>query len=176
MQHVFDLSEATAILTRTPGALRSLLADLPEAWLQVNEGPDTWTARDVLAHLADLEDMDWIVRARIILEHGDARPFEPVNREAFRSRFAGMHITDLLALFEQRRARNLASLDDMNVSEEKLDLPGLHPALGGVTLRQLLATWVVHDLTHVAQIVRVLASRYHDEVGPWKEYLSILKP
>ena len=170
----FDLEEACAVLERTPGMLRSWLPGLPEGWLDADEGPDTFSPREVLGHLIHGEQTDWIARARRILEEGPARPFEPFDRFAQRRLFAGLSANELLDRFASLRAANLATLRSWSLTREQLDLEGTHPALGTVTLRQLLATWTVHDLGHVAQIARVLAKRYAGEVGPWNEHLPVL--
>lgn len=168
------LAEAIAILERTPRALRALLSDLPDAWTTVDEGPDTFTALDVVGHLIDGERQDWIVRARTILEHGTGQAFEPFDRFAFRTHHRDLDLEQRLALFERERATCLEDLAALALEPEDLDRRGMHPELGEVTLGELLATWVTHDLTHIAQIARVMARRYGNAVGPWKQYLSIL--
>ena len=170
----FDLSETLGILERTPAVLDALLRGAGAAWLGADEGPDTWSALDVLGHLVHGEETDWVPRARLILDHGDARPFEPFDRFAQFERFAGWSLGDLLARFSELRERNLATVRSWRLDEAQLGLPGLHPDFGPVTLRQLLATWAVHDLTHLAQISRVMAKHYAEEVGPWRAYLGIL--
>lgn len=170
----FSLPEARAILQRTPATLEALLRGLPEPWLVAREGPDTWSPLDVVGHLADLEEQDWIVRARIVLDHGEARPFDPVERERFRETMRGRSLEETLERFAARRSRNLQALDALALTPDQLELGGTHPALGRVTLRQLLATWAVHDLAHIGQIARVMAKRYTTEVGPWRAYLPIL--
>ena len=171
----FSVAEAREILARTPATLRSLLGGLSDGWLQVNEGQDTWNPRDVVGHLADLEETDWITRARIIREEGEGRPFPPIDRVAFRAKLAGKSIDQLLAIFVERRVANLRTLDDMKLEGADLARRGTHPTFGAVTMAQLIATWAVHDLTHVTQIARVLAKRYDADVGPWKEFLGVLK-
>ncbi len=171
----FEIDKAVELLERTPGTLESLLAGLSPDWLTADEGPDSWTPWDVMAHLTDLEGSDWLVRVRIILEHGKDRPFDSVDRTAFRSRLEGRTMESLLEEFAGLRRENLAALRGMNLGPAEYRLPGTHPALGDVVLSELLSTWVVHDLTHIAQIVRVLAKQYDSAVGPWKEYLGILK-
>jgi hypothetical protein len=140
----------------------------------VNEGADTWTARDVVAHLADLEDTDWMVRVRHILAERDGKAFAHIDRERFRTVFADATVPHLLDTFAARRARNLGELDQLGLTAAQLATPGVHPSLGPVTLEMLLATWVVHDFTHIVQISRVMAKRYDAAVGPWKEFLSVL--
>lgn len=170
----FDLANAIAVLERTPATFRALLAGLPEAWTAPNEGPDTFSAFDNLGHLVHGERTDWIPRARIILEHGRARPFEPFDRFAQAHESKGKSVHDLLDELETLRAQNLATLRGWELTARELTLEGEHPALGRVTLAQLLATWVAHDLGHLAQTSRVMAKQYRDEVGPWRAYLPIL--
>jgi len=168
----FDRSEATAVLARTPHALRCLLDGMPDAWLDCDEGADTFSPREVIAHLIHGERGDWLGRVRRIIEEGEARAFEPFDRFAHRA-FCDRPVHELLDELEVLRRRNLEELGRV-VTDEQLELRGLHPALGVVTLRQLLAAWVVHDLTHIAQIARVMARRYAVEVGPWQEYMGVL--
>jgi hypothetical protein len=170
----YELAHAVDILGRTPATLNSLLRDLPEPWLVQNEGPDTWSPYDVIGHLIHGEETDWIPRAKIILEHGETRAFEPFDRVAMFEVSKGKSITELLDTFARLRAENLRELQAMNLTSELLDKRGRHPELGMVTLRQLLSTWVVHDLGHIRQVVRVMSKQYGDAVGPWKAYLSIL--
>jgi hypothetical protein len=170
----FDLNETLDVLERTPPVLGSLLRGTSPAWHAVNEGPKTWSAFDVVGHLVYGEETDWVPRARIILEHGEARPFEPFDRFAQLTRFAGWSLERLLDRFAELRQANLETVRGWRLTEAQLALPGRHPELGPVTLCELLATWAVHDFNHVAQIVRVMAKRYGDEVGAWQAYLSIL--
>lgn len=170
----FDLANAIAVLERTPATFRALLAGLPEAWTSPNEGPDTFSAFDNLGHLVHGERTDWIPRARIILEHGPARPFEPFDRFAQAHESRGKSVGDLLDELETLREQNLETLRGWRLTARELALEGEHPALGRVTLAQLLATWAVHDLGHLAQTSRVMAKQYRDEVGPWRAYLPIL--
>jgi hypothetical protein len=170
----FELTEARAILERTPGVLRAMLGGLPEPWLACSEGPDTWNPREVVAHLTELEDQDWMGRVRWLLQHGEGQPFTPIQRDAFKEKFRSHTVGQLLDGFAQRRARNLADLDRLGLTAADYPRRGRHPDFGPVTLSQLLATWAVHDLTHVSQIVRVMAKRYGDAVGPWRQYLSVL--
>ena len=163
------------MLERTPHALRALLGGLPDAWLSCDEGPETFSPREVLGHLVHGERVDWLVRTRVIMEHGTARSFDPYDRFAQRTTLADVPPRELLDLFERLRRENLAELAALVRVEADLDRHGLHPALGEVTLRQLLASWVVHDLTHIAQIARVMARRYADDVGPWTEYMGVLQ-
>ena len=170
----FDLDDAAAVLERTPAAFRALLGGLPDAWTRPNEGPDTFSAVDNLAHLVHGERTDWIPRARLILAQGDDRRFAPVDRFAFRHESAGRSLAELLDEFAELRAASLAELRSWELGERELALEGEHPAFGAVTLRQLLATWVAHDLGHVAQTSRVMAKQYRDAVGPWRAYLPVL--
>lgn len=171
----FVLDEGVAVLARTPAALSALLSGLPEGWTEATEGGDTWCPHEVVGHLIHGEDTDWIPRARLILEHGEGRPFDPYDRLAQRARFAGAPLADLLALFARRRAENLEVLAGLRLTPADLARAGAHPALGRVTLGQLLATWVAHDLDHLVQVARIMARRYTDEVGPWKEYLRVVR-
>lgn len=170
----FKLDEAQAILRRTPATLTSLLQNLPDEWLFSNEGPETWSPFDVLGHLIHGEETDWIPRAKIILEHGEQRAFEPFDRFAMFEKSKGKSLSELLTTFERLRGESLRQLDEFNLTPELLAKRGKHPELGVVTLNELLATWVVHDLSHIAQIVRVMCKQYGDRVGPWREYLPIL--
>ena len=171
----FQLQQSIEILERTPGTLRSLLEGLSEPWLHSNEGPETFSPFDVVGHLIHGEETDWIPRTRIILEHGESRPFTPFDRFAFYEKSKGRSLGDLLATFQTLREQNIEVLRGVDLTPEQLDLKGTHPELGQVTLRQLLATWAIHDLGHLGQIVRVMAGQYGSEVGPWREFLSILK-
>ena len=171
----FELVHALDILRRTPATLTSLLRDLPEPWLVQNEGPDTWSPYDVIGHLIHGEETDWIPRAKIILQHGQARAFEPFDRVAMFEQSKGKPIGELLDTFAKLRAENLRKLQEMNLTSDLLGKRGRHPELGVVTLKQLLSTWVVHDLGHIRQVVRVMSKQYRDSVGPWRAYLSILE-
>jgi hypothetical protein len=170
----FELAEGIEILARTPATFRALLAGLPHPWLYTNEGPETFTAFDNLAHVIHGERTDWIPRAKIILEQGANRRFAPFDRFAHTRESEGKSLATLLDEFESLRTANLATLRGWQLTNAQLDLVGEHPALGAVTLRQLLATWVAHDLGHIAQTSRVMAKRYRETVGPWRTYLPIL--
>ena len=170
----FDLDEGIAVLSRTPATLRALLAGLASPWTSGNEGPDTWSPQDVVGHLIHGEETDWIPRAKIILTKGESTPFEPFDRFAQARRFAGWSLERLLDRFGEARAEGVATLSDWHLTREQLRLRGRHPELGQVTLAQLLASWVVHDLGHIAQISRVMAKQYTAAVGPWKAYLPVL--
>lgn len=170
----YQYEQAVAILQRTPATLAAMLHELPEAWTRSTEGPDTWSAYDIVGHLLNGEETDWIERTRIILEHGEQHPFDSVNRTAMFEKYMGYSLGQLLTAFEQARANNLATLSELHITPEKLTRKGTHPALGTVTLSQLLATWVVHDLNHIGQIVEVMSRQYAEAVGPWRAYLAIL--
>jgi len=170
------LSEAVQVLSRTPATLRALLAGLDDPWLAADEGPDTFAPRDVVGHLIHGEETDWMPRVRIILEHGASRPFTPFDRFGFKEKYGRMPIDGLLARFAELREESLRQLRALALTPAQLERPGTHPELGPVTLSQLLATWVGHDLTHLSQIARVMAHRYQDAVGPWRAYLRILQP
>jgi hypothetical protein len=172
----FQLDEAMAVLERTPAVLRSLLLDLPAGWTTATDGPDTWSAFDIVGHLIHGERTDWIPRVDHMLRHGDALPFEPFDREAMFEMARGRSLADLLETFGQLRRENLERLRVLNLTEADLARPGLHPGLGPVTMGQHLATWVAHDLGHISQVVRVMARQYSDAVGPWQAYLSIVRP
>jgi hypothetical protein len=170
----FSPDEAAAMLARTPAVLDAMLRGLPDPWADAHEGGDTWSPFDVVGHLIHGERTDWIPRARLILEHGDSVAFEPFDRLAQFRESAGKPLPVLLDTFSELRAANLRELRAMCLDDTSLDRPGRHPALGRVTLRQLLATWVAHDLDHVVQVARVLATQYADEVGPWRAYLRVI--
>jgi hypothetical protein len=169
-----QLPDAIAILERTPATFRAMLSGLPDEWTTCNEGPDTFSAFDNVGHLIHGERTDWIPRARIILEQGANRQFQPYDRFAQVRESAGKTLSQLLDEFEKLRADNLVTLRDWKLSDQELALTGQHPELGAVTLRQLLATWVAHDLGHIAQTARVMAKRYRETVGPWRAYLPVL--
>jgi len=171
----FNLDQATDILSRTPIILRAMLGNLPDEWTFGNEGDQTWSPFDVVGHLIHGERTDWIPRIRIILEAGESKSFEPFDRFAQNEASKGKSIEGLLATFEELRSNNIEALKKMNISEENLRVRGKHPELGTVRLEELIATWVVHDLDHVVQISRTMAKQYKEAVGPWEEYLSVLK-
>ena len=171
----FSPAEAVAVLTRTPATLDALLRGLPNTWVHCNEGNDTWSALDIVGHLVCGERTDWMPRVRIILENGEARPFDPFDRFAQSRESQGKSLEQRLDEFARLRSENLAALQALNLQPQDLTLRGTHPALGVVTLSQLLATWAVHDLTHVHQLSRVMAHRYGKAVGPWSAYLGVLK-
>lgn len=170
----FDLATGVAVLERTPETLRAMLAGLPPAWTEPNEGPETWSAYDIVGHLIHGERTDWIGRARIILEQGPNRRFAPFDRFAQFRESQGKSLAQLLDEFARLRAENLAMVAGWHLTDAELALEGEHPAFGAVTLRQLLSTWVAHDLGHIAQIARVMAKQYRDAVGPWRAYLPVM--
>jgi hypothetical protein len=170
----FVIDEAAAILAKTPPTLDQMLRGLPSGWIGAHEGGDTWSPFDVIGHLIHGERTDWMPRAKIILEHGEARPFETFDRFAQFELSHGRTLESLLDEFTVLRTANLRELAALQLTEADLDRRGRHPALGVVTLRQLLATWVAHDLDHVIQISRVLATQLSDEVGPWRAYLRVI--
>jgi hypothetical protein len=170
----FDLDLSVEVLERTPATIRALLQGLSEPWVRATEGPDTFSPFDVVGHLIDGEETDWIPRARIILAQGPSIRFESYDRFRHKARNAGASLQSLLDEFADLRAANLKLLRSWKLTDRQLDLPGEHPRLGRVTLRQLLAGWVPHDLGHVAQIARVMAKQYRDAVGPWVPFLPVL--
>src|SRR6202521_6126107 len=171
----FNLAEAIAVLSRTPAALDALLRGLPDIWVRGNEGKDSWSAFDIVGHLIVGERTDWMPRGRILLENGEARPFDPFDRFAQLTETRDKSLEQLLDDFARLRKENLAALQALNLQPEDFTRRGRHPALGVVTLAELLATWAVHDLTHVHQLSRVMASQYRDAVGPWSAYLGVLQ-
>ena len=173
-RRAFSLAEAVPILERTPALLDAWLRGLPEAWIRAHEGGETWSPYDIVGHLIHGERADWIPRARLILEHGDTRAFEPFDRFAQFAESRGRTLESLLDEFAAVRRDSLRELASMELTDRMLDRVGRHPAFGSVTMRQLLATWVAHDLDHVMQIARVLARQYADAVGPWRAYLRII--
>lgn len=170
----FELESAIDVLRRTPPALQALLGGIAAPWATGTEGPDTFSPFDVVGHLIDGEETDWIPRARLILARGADPRFEPYDRFRHRGRNAGRSLESLLTEFAGLRAANIELLRSWKLGNDELDLPGTHPTLGPVTLRHLLATWVVHDLGHLAQISRVMAKQYRGEVGPWAAFLPVL--
>ncbi|HKD80859.1 MAG TPA: DinB family protein [Candidatus Angelobacter sp.] len=170
-----DLQEAISFLSRTPAILNVLLRDLPETFTLRNEGGDTWTAFDIVGHLLHADRTDWMTRARKILDFGETQPFDPFDRLGQVRESQGKSLTQLLDEFARVRSEKLNELRALNLRPEDLDRRGRHPALGAVTLSELLATWAVHDLTHLHQISRVIAHQYRDAVGPFGKYLGVLK-
>ncbi len=170
----FDLAEGRRILERTPGTLCTLLDGLPESLTRANEGPNTWSPHEVIAHLINGERTDWIPRAQLILRRDAESAFVPFDREGFFVEGRATPLLELLALFARLRTDNLAALDAMHIGERELNLTARHPGLGQVTLRQLLASWIVHDLGHIVQVSRTMARQLRGEVGPWTAYLAVL--
>lgn len=170
----FDVDAAVEVLARTPGALRALLTGLSDPWIRGTEGPDTFSPFDNVGHLIDGEETDWMPRARVILARGSDPRFEPYDRFRHRERNRGRSLPSLLDEFERLRSANLNELRSWRLGAEELALTGVHPTFGRVTLAQLLAAWVAHDLGHIAQISRVMAKQYRDAVGPWVAFLPVL--
>jgi hypothetical protein len=173
MEH--KLEETIALLERTPASLDALLRGLPDVWTQRNEGEKTWSAFEVVGHLIHGEKTDWMSRARIILKSGNTKPFEKFDRLAQERDSKGRSLGELLDEFAQLRAENLKELRALNLKQEDLARPGLHPELGPVTMSQLLATWAAHDLTHLHQVSRIMAHQYREQVGPWTAYLGVMQ-
>jgi len=173
MEH--DLRQTMSLLTRTPAALNALLRDLPESWTLRNEGEETWSPFEIVGHLIHGERTDWMSRAKMILQSGESRPFEPFDRWGQKRVLEGQSLERLLDEFARLRSENLTELRALNLRPDDLERRGRHPALGPVTLSELLATWAVHDLTHLHQISRVMAHQYRDAVGPWSKYLGVLQ-
>lgn len=171
----FDFDKSVEILERTPAVLKTLLSGLDDDWVMNNEGPETFSPYDVTGHLTNGEKTDWAVRAKIILEFGLTKPFDSYDRFAQYEESKGKTLAQLLDEFEKQRTENISWLKSLNLSEADLDKKGMHPVLGEVTLRNLLSTWVVHDLAHIAQITRVMAKQYKEDIGPWNEFFRILK-
>ena len=171
---IFTIDKSYQVLGSTPAVLKSLLSHLNDDWVMNNEGPETFSPYDVVGHLVHGEKTDWAIRIRRILEHGTALPFIPYDRFAQFEESKGKNLLQLLDEFEQLRNENLDWLKSLELKETDFDKKGMHPSLGEVTLRNLLATWVVHDLTHIAQITRVMAKQYKEEIGPWTEFFRIL--
>jgi DinB superfamily len=168
------LDESLAVLKRTPRVLEALLRDLPDVWTSATEGPGTWSPYVVVGHLIHGERVDWMPRVEMILEHGVNRPFDAFDREAQLTGDPHKALGALLDEFAALRTSNVERLRELDLQPAQLALQGMHPALGVVTLRQLLATWTAHDLAHILQISRVMAKRYKNDVGPWAEYLSVM--
>ena len=171
----FNLAESIALLTRTPAVLNALLRGLPDTWVRGNEGIDTWNAFDIVGHLVFAERTDWMPRVRILLKNGEARPFDPFDRFAQIKESHGKTLEQLLESFSSLRNESLTALRSLNLEQKDLIRRGKHPALGSVTLSELLAAWTVHDLTHLHQLSRTMAYQYRDAVGPWSAYLGVLR-
>lgn len=173
MKH--NLQHTMSLLARTPAALNALLRDLPEVWTSQNEGEGTWSPFDIVGHLIYGERTDWMPRAKRILQEGETRPFDPFDRWGQERESRGKSLEQLLDEFARLRSENLAELRALNLRPEDLERRGRHPALGVVSLSQLLATWAAHDLTHLHQLSRVLAHQYREAVGPWSKYLGVMQ-
>jgi uncharacterized damage-inducible protein DinB len=170
----FTLSDALPVLRGTPAVLRAWLWDLPDTWATPNEGPDTWSPYDIVGHLIHGDRTDWIPRTELLLAHGESRPFTPFDRFAQFEESRGKSLHELLDTFTELRAQNLARLESLRLTPTDFERRGRHPELGPVTLGQLLATWVAHDLNHLGQIARVMGRQYTGAVGPWLAYLPML--
>ncbi|HEX5229999.1 MAG TPA: DinB family protein [Bryobacteraceae bacterium] len=170
-----NLDVSIALLSRTPAALHGLLEGLPDFWTRSNEGSDSWSAYDVIGHLIHTERTDWMLRAKIVLQSGEAQPFTPVDRLAQLREGQGKSLVQLLDEFARLRSENLAELRAMTLQPADFERRGMHPSLGPVTLAHLLSAWTVHDLTHLHQISRILAHQYRDAVGPWARFLGVLQ-
>jgi len=173
MEH--NLPDTISLLARTPAVLDALLRDLPETWTLRNEGENTWNAFEIVRHLINGERTDWMPRVRMVLRSGEARAFEPFDRWGYLRESQGKSLGQLLDEFARLRSANLGELRGLNLRQEDLERRGRHPALGVVTLSQLLATWAAHDLTHLHQLSRVMAHQYREGVGPWRRYLGVLE-
>ena len=170
----FSLDEAIQVLETTPKVLTALLNSLPQSWAEADEGPDTWSTYDILGHLIHGEKTDWIPRAQIILDEGKSRTFPQFDRFAQFSDSKGKSLKVLLNEFVQLRKNNIETLMRMELTDRDFVKSGLHPDFGEVTLKQLLSTWVTHDMSHLRQIARVLAKQYKSEIGPWEKYLPVV--
>ena len=171
----FQLQQAIEILSQTPATVKSLLGSLSDEWVLTSDGENSWSPFDVIGHYIHGEETDWIPRAEIILSQGENLTFVPFDRFAQLEKSEGKTLSELLETFADLRRKNIETLKSWNLTDEQLNFKGIHPELGEVTLEQLLATWVVHDLTHIRQIVTIMAKQYAEDVGAWKEYLSILQ-
>lgn len=169
-----NLQDTISLLAHTPSALNALLRDLPDTWTLCREGENTWSPFEVVTHLISGERTDWMPRVKMILQFGETRTFEPFDREGHRREIQDKTLSQLLDEFARVRSANLAELRALNLTPEDLERCGQHPSLGIVTLSQLLATWPVHDLTHLHQISRIMADQYRQTVGPWVQYLGVL--
>ena len=170
-----NLEETKTVLRRTPDVLAALLRELPDPWVHADEGPDTWSSFDVVGHLIEAEETNWIPRVRHLLAHGESAVFPPFDRFGFVEKSKGKSMIEMLGTFERARARSLRDLDELRLTPGDLGRRGRHPDFGEVTLGQLLATWAIHDLNHLGQIVQVLARQHAEAVGPWRAFLGILE-
>ncbi len=172
----FELSEARGILARTPAVVRAMTDGLPELWAKAHYGPSTWSPREIVGHLIFGEMTDWVPRMRIIMKYGTARTFPPFDRAGHRTVVANRTLESLVDEFARRREERLGEVDGMHLEATHLEMVGTHPEFGGVTMGQMMAAWVVHDLNHIAQLAKAMAFQYKDSTGPWEAYLSILAP
>ncbi len=170
-----NLEETKTVLRRTPDVLAVLLRELPDPWVHADEGPDTWSSFDVVGHLIEAEETNWIPRVRHLIAHGESAVFPPFDRFGFVEKSKGKSMVEMLGTFERARARSLRDLDELRLTPGDLGRRGRHPDFGEVTLGQLLATWAIHDLNHLGQIVQVLARQHAEAVGPWRAFLGILE-
>ena len=170
----FRVERALELLSRTPATLRALLAGVSDEWTRSDEGPETWSPFVTVGHMTFAEEVNWIPRAQVILEHGESRPFEPFDRVAQFERYKTLSLEQLLDVFAERRRESLTALAAMKLTPERLARRGTHPDFGSVTLGQLLATWTVHDMNHVGQIVQTLAKQYREAIGPWRRFVPIV--
>ena len=171
----FDLNRSIEILERSPQVYNSLLSGLSKEWTHCNEGNGTWSAYDIVGHLIHGEITDWIPRLKIILSEDSDKTFEPFDRFAQEKNSKGKTLGELLNTFEELRTKNVAYLRSLKLSDQDLDSKGMHPDLGEVTCKELLATWTIHDLSHIHQLTRVMVRQYGDEVGPWEKYIGIFQ-
>ncbi len=169
------LQHTVSLLTRTPATLNALLRDLPDAWTLRNEGENTWSVFDVVGHLIYGERVNWIPRAKMLRQFGETQTFEPFDRRAFVRESQGKSLPQLLDEFSTLRSKNLDEMRSWNLQQKDLDLRGQHPALGAVTLSEMMATWAAHDLTHLHQITRIMAYQYREAVGPWRQNLGVMQ-
>ncbi|PTB95534.1 hypothetical protein C9994_11220 [Marivirga lumbricoides] len=172
---IFELNKSKEILERTPEVLETLLNGLSKEWVENNEGEKTWSPYDIVGHLISGEKTDWIIRIKTILSDSESKLFEPFDRFAQLNENQNRPIEDLINEFKLLRKKNLNELKLLNISQKDFEKVGIHPEFGNVTLKQLISTWAVHDLGHIAQITRVMAKQYTKEVGPWISYLGVLK-
>ncbi|MFD1739452.1 DinB family protein [Bacillus salitolerans] len=171
----FKFEEALERLQRTPFSLEQLLSDISEEWIQCHEGEGTWTVKEVIDHLIECEKTNWIPRVNSILDGNEVTPLPPFDRFAHLQQDKPVSFKESISTFKTYREKNVLLLKELVDPQLHLNMKGIHPAFGEITLKQLLSTWVVHDFTHISQILRVMAKRYSEDVGPWNEYLSILK-
>ena len=170
----FQIDDAIKLLSQTPATLSSLLKNLPEKFIKQNEGGDSWSPKDVIAHLILGDEADWINRVKFIIEHGISKPFQHSDPSAQFEQIKRKSLTELLQLFANLRQKNLEELKQLHLSSEQLQIKGAHPAFKEISIKQILSAWVVHDFNHIYQISRIIAKQYNQELGPFKPYISIL--